>query len=70
MDVTRIPVYIFSNRDVLTDNGLLLLIMTASAFAGTFAGNKFLKKTSLKTFKTYIAVMIIIIGALLTFKII
>jgi len=70
VDVTRIPVYIFSNRDALTDNGLLLIIMTASAFAGTFAGNKFLKKTSLKTFKTYVAVMIIIIGALLTFRII
>lgn len=70
VDVTRIPVYIFSNKETLADNGLLLLITTASAFAGTFAGNKFLKKTSLKTFKTYIAVMIIIIGALLTFRII
>jgi uncharacterized membrane protein YfcA len=70
VDVTRIPVYIFNNRDVLTDNGFLLLITTASAFAGTFAGNKFLKKTSLKTFKTYIAATIIIIGTLLTFRII
>ncbi len=70
VDVTRIPIYIFSNRDVLTDNGLLLLITTASAFAGTFAGNRFLKKISLKTFKIYVAAMIIIIGALLTLKII
>ncbi|MEW6739783.1 MAG: TSUP family transporter [Nitrospirota bacterium] len=70
VDVTRIPVYIFSNRDVLTDNGLLLLITTASAFAGTFAGKRFLKKISLKTFKIYVAAMIIIIGVLLTIRII
>jgi uncharacterized membrane protein YfcA len=70
VDVTRIPVYIFSNRDVLTDNGLLLLITTASAFAGTFAGKRFLQKISLKTFKIYIAAMIVIIGALLTLRVI
>lgn len=70
VDVTRIPVYIFSNKDVLTDNAILLLITTASAFAGTFAGKSFLKKISLKTFKLYVAAAIVIIGALLTFRII
>lgn len=70
VDVTRIPVYIFSNKDVLASNLPLLLVTTASAFAGTFAGNRFLKKISLKTFKIYVAAMIIIIGALLTLKII
>jgi uncharacterized protein len=69
-DFTRIPVYIFSNRDVLSENGLLLLITTISAFAGTFAGKRFLKKISLKTFKTYVAAMIIIIGILLALRII
>ena len=69
VDVTRIPVYIFSNKDALSDNLLLLLITSASAFAGTFAGKRFLKKVSLKTFKTYVAVMIIIIGALLSLRI-
>lgn len=38
VDITRIPVYILGQRDVITDNALLLLITTASAFAGTFAG--------------------------------
>lgn len=70
VDITRIPVYIFSNRDALSDNLFLLLITTASAFAGTFAGKRFLKKISLKTFKIYIAVTIIIIGVLLSLKII
>jgi len=70
VDVTRIPVYIFANKDVLADNVILLLITTVSAFAGTFAGKTFLKKISLKTFKTYVAAMIIIIGALLALRII
>ncbi|MCI0469458.1 MAG: sulfite exporter TauE/SafE family protein [Nitrospirae bacterium] len=70
VDVTRIPVYIFSNKDALSDNLFLLFIVTASAFAGTFAGKKFLKNISLKTFKIYVAATIIIIGTLLTLGII
>ncbi len=70
VDITRIPVYIFSNKAVLADNVFLLFIVTASAFMGTFAGKIFLKKISLKTFKLYVAVTIIIIGTLLAFKII
>ena len=70
VDVTRIPVYIYSNKDALADNVILLLITTAAAFAGTFAGKGFLKKISLKTFKLYVAATIVIIGALLTFRII
>lgn len=69
VDVTRIPVYIFANKDALADNVFLLLITTASAFAGTVAGKKFLKKISLKTFKIYVATMIIIIGVLLSLRI-
>lgn len=70
VDITRIPVYIYSNRDVLASNLPLLLITTASAFAGTFAGKIFMKKIPLQTFRRYIAVSIIIIGLLLTTKII
>lgn len=70
VDVTRIPIYIFNNKGVLADNLLLLLITTVSAFAGTFAGKRLLKKISLKTFKIYVASTIIIIGMLLTLKII
>ena len=70
VDVTRIPVYMFNNKDVLADNAILLLITAISAFAGTFAGKRFLKKISVKTFKVYVAVAIVIIGALLTFRII
>ena len=70
VDVTRIPVYIYNNQDILTNNTFLLIITTASAFAGTYAGKGLLKKISIKTFKTYVAATIIIIGALLTLRII
>jgi len=70
VDVTRIPVYIFNNREALATSELLLLITTASAFVGTFAGKRFLNKVSLKAFKLYVATMVIIIGVLLTIKII
>ncbi|MDP2277673.1 MAG: sulfite exporter TauE/SafE family protein [Nitrospirota bacterium] len=69
VDVTRIPVYIFNQRNVISDNLLLLSVTTASAFAGTFAGKKFLKNISLKAFKTYVAAMVAIIGILLSFRI-
>lgn len=70
VDVTRIPIYIFNQRDVLSDNLLLLSVTAVSAFAGTFAGRKFLKNISLKTFKFYVAATIVIIGTLLAFRII
>ena len=70
VDITRIPVYIFSNRDVLTTNGLLLFITVASAFAGTFAGKRLLKKVSLKAFKLYVSATVVIIGVLLVVRII
>ena len=69
VDVTRIPVYMFNNKDVLANNWILLLITTVSAFAGTFAGKRFLKKISVKTFKIYVAATVIIIGILLSFRI-
>jgi uncharacterized membrane protein YfcA len=70
VDLTRIPVYIFHQRDILSENLILLAVTTFSAFAGTFVGKRFLKKISLKTLKYYVASTIIIIGMLLTLKII
>ena len=70
VDITRIPIYMINNRDVLSDNLLLLVIVTAAAFAGTLGGKKFLKKVSSKTFKSYVAVSVILIGLLLVVQII
>jgi uncharacterized membrane protein YfcA len=66
VDITRIPIYIFNNRDALATNELLLFITVVSAFVGTFAGKKFLKKITLDAFKLYVSAMVIIIGVLLT----
>lgn len=68
VDITRIPVYILSGRDLLADNATLLFITITAAFAGTFAGKKLFEKVSLNVFKLYIAIGVIIIGVLLTFK--
>lgn len=65
VDITRIPIYVISNRDVLSGNTALLAVVTASAFAGTMTGKKMLKKVSSKTFKQYVSVSIILIGFLL-----
>lgn len=65
VDMTRIPVYMFYNRDILFSNTLLLSITIISAFAGTLAGKRLLNKVSLQAFKLYVSVTIVIIGALL-----
>lgn len=65
VDLTRIPIYIFNNKDALITNKLLLFITVVSAFAGTFIGKSLLKKISLEAFKLYVSAMVIIIGVLL-----
>lgn len=65
VDITRIPVYIYNSREILTNNTLLLILTTVSAFAGTFAGKYFVKKISLKAFKMYVTAAVITIGVLL-----
>jgi uncharacterized membrane protein YfcA len=70
VDITRIPIYIYTNRDILSDNLLLISLVTASAFAGTFVGKKILNRVSLKSFKTYVAFAVVLIGLLLIFRVI
>jgi uncharacterized membrane protein YfcA len=69
VDVTRIPLYLVNNRATISDNALLILLTTAAAFVGTVAGSRLLAGFSPKGFKLYVAVGIVIIGILLTFKI-
>jgi len=70
VDMTRIHVYILSNRDIISDNLLLISLVTASAFAGTFAGKRILNRVSLKSFKRYVAIAVTVIGGLLFSKLI
>ncbi|HAP66502.1 MAG TPA: hypothetical protein DCQ99_01525 [Nitrospinae bacterium] len=70
VDVTRIPLYIVNGREIMANNMALLFITTISAFAGTFIGKKLFEKISSNVFRLYIAIGIIIIGALLTLRVI
>lgn len=67
VDITRISVYSahFSGSGI-TDNIILLIAATVSAFGGVFIGTKFLKKVTMKTVQAIVSVMLIVIGILLT----
>jgi uncharacterized membrane protein YfcA len=68
VDITRIPVYLFANKEGLASNWLLIVITGASAFAGTLTGNKLLRKISLKAFKLYVGIAVMLIGILLAVR--
>ncbi|MBI3354739.1 MAG: sulfite exporter TauE/SafE family protein [Nitrospirae bacterium] len=70
VDITRIPIYVFYNREILANNIMLILITTASAFTGTIIGKRVVSKFSHKAFKLYVAGAIVVIGALLALRII
>lgn len=70
VDITRIPIYVFYNREILANNIMLLLITTASAFAGTLIGKRIVGKFSQKAFKLYVAGAIVVIGIFLSLRII
>lgn len=70
VDITRIPIYVFYNREILANNIILILITTASAFAGTIIGKRVVSRFSHKAFKLYVAGAIVVIGMLLALRII
>lgn len=55
------------DTDILKRFGVLAI---TGAFAGTFAGKKLFEKVSLNVFRLYIAIGVIIIGVLLSLKVI
>ncbi|MBE2273779.1 MAG: sulfite exporter TauE/SafE family protein [Flavobacteriales bacterium] len=66
IDVTRLSVYaenIVKNHETLNWN--LVLIATASAFAGAFLGNKMLKKMTISALQSFVAVALIVFSVLL-----
>lgn len=70
VDITRIPVYLLTNKEALVSNWLLILITVIAAFAGTLAGSRLLKKISLKAFKLYVGIAVMLIGVLLAVRVI
>jgi len=66
IDTTRLFVYskqLFSIAN--QSNALLLVAATLSAFLGAYLGNKMLKKATIKTVQTIVAIMLIGFGLLL-----
>ena len=66
IDVTRLSIYaenIIKNHETL--NWKLVLMATLSAFAGAFLGNKLLKKITISTLQTFVAIALIVFSVFL-----
>jgi uncharacterized membrane protein YfcA len=63
VDLTRLAVYAtsFATRAV-TENGLILAIATAAAFAGAFLGNRALDKISLRSIEIGVAILLTVVA--------
>jgi len=63
VDFTRLSIYATRFfKSGLTENIWLILIATTAAIAGSFIGNKLLKKVTLKFIQTLVAIMLILIS--------
>ena len=65
IDLTRIPVYLYSRMDKLESTAGPLLVVIVIAFAGTFVGKALLKKISLERFRMIVAAFLVLMGAAL-----
>lgn len=70
VDITRIPIYMYHNKEDLVSNAWLILLTVASAFVGTLAGKQLIKRVSLKAFKLYVSSAVLSIGFLLALGVI
>ena len=70
IDATRIPVYAYTNFRYLQENILLLSLIVLSAILGTVIGSRLLPNVSHDLFKKIILIAVMILGALMTFRII
>lgn len=70
IDSTRIPVYAYTNFRYLQENIVLLSLIVLSAILGTVAGSRILPKVSYDLFKKIILIAVLVLGALMTLRII
>jgi uncharacterized protein len=71
IDVSRLSVYAVHFRAAgLRDNTTLLVVATLAAFIGAFAGNRLLRKATLKTVQTVVSIMLVAIGVALAIGVI
>ena len=70
IDSTRIPVYAYTNFCYLQENIILLSLIVLSAILGTVIGSRILPKVSYDLFKKIILIAVLVLGGLMTFRII
>ncbi len=70
-DIARLLVYSNTNFHFInSSNAPLVALATLSAFTGAFWGNKLLKKTTIKTIQSLVAIMLFVFALFLVFGII
>lgn len=70
IDSTRIPVYAYTNFRYLQESIVLLSFIVLSAILGTVVGSRILPKVSYDLFKKIILIGVLVLGVLMTLKII
>ena len=68
IDLTRIPVYLYSESTRLSQHAGILGLVIVSAFIGTLWGRELLKKISLDRFRLFVAVFLVLSGIYLVLK--
>lgn len=70
IDSTRIPVYAYTNFHYLQENIVLLSLIVISAILGTVVASRILPSVSYGLFKKIILVGVLVIGVLMTLRVI
>lgn len=70
IDSTRIPVYAYTNFRYLQENIVLLSLIVISAILGTVIGSRLLPKVSYELFKKIILTGVLVLGVLMTLRVI
>lgn len=65
IDISRMAVYATSESSTTDMNYSLLAVATLCAFSGAYIGNKLVKKITIETLHTIVAIMLLVIAALL-----
>lgn len=66
IDLSRLSIYFSSfTQQAITENYFLMALATLSAFIGTYLGNKWMKKITIKSFQYAVAVALVIFGLFL-----
>ena len=64
VDAVRLSVYGMNlSREMISGNLLLLVVVIAAAFLGAFVGNRFAKKTTLRSVQVVVSILLFVVAA-------